>query len=223
MPGPRKVSTMYIMRSITRTQVTWRCSAFWGDVTFLDPSGCFHVFRSCCHVATKITQIHKPQKLVGSCRARMLGCCMCHHMPQHDSITVLNMLGVLRTVSYRNWCHQGDMWDAQLTSKGEEQAAELKPLMSREHVDLVVSSLVSQVERLLCASKIFLSSHPWYVMLPVFMTCAMDSLNPMDSMDHLPAPPAPPAPRFTLDTCHSDRLVGISSRHSQIADGYRER
>lgn len=34
----------------------------------------------------------------------------------------------------------GDMWDAQLTSKGEEQAAELKPLMSREHVDLVVSS-----------------------------------------------------------------------------------
>ena len=158
------------MRSITKTQVTWKCSVFWGDVTFLDPDGCFHVFRSCCHVATKITQIHKPQKMVGSCRAR---CCMCHHVPQHDSITVQNMLGVLRTMSYRSSCHQGDMWDAQLTSKGEEQAAELKPLMSREHVDLVVSSLVSQVERLLCASKIFLSSHPWYVMLPVFMTCAM--------------------------------------------------
>ena len=31
------------------------------------------------------------------------------------------------------------MWDAPLTSKGQEQAADLKPLMSREHVDLVVS------------------------------------------------------------------------------------
>eukprot|EP00438_Fugacium_kawagutii_P000509 Skav217670 [mRNA] locus=scaffold2919:238412:251280:+ [translate_table: standard] len=32
------------------------------------------------------------------------------------------------------------MWDAPLTSRGEEQAAELKQLMSCEHVDLVVSS-----------------------------------------------------------------------------------
>ena len=31
------------------------------------------------------------------------------------------------------------MWDAPLTSKGQEQAADLKPLMSHEHVDLVVS------------------------------------------------------------------------------------
>ena len=54
-------------------------------------------------------------------------------------------------MSYHSSCHQGDMWDAQLTSKGEEQAAELKPMMSREHVDLVVSSLVSRVERILCS------------------------------------------------------------------------
>ena len=38
-------------------------------------------------------------------------------------------------------CFWGNMWDAPLTSKGQEQAADLKPLMSREHVDLVVSSL----------------------------------------------------------------------------------
>ena len=85
---------------------------------------------------------------------------MCHHVAEHHSITVQNVLGMLRTMSYHSSCHQGDMWDAQLTSNGEEQAAALKPLMSREHVDLVVSSLVELNGSCVGASKICLSSMP---------------------------------------------------------------